>query len=148
MSLPIFGGSMYDPAMVAPMRDELVRLGVESLETADAVDAALKDQKGTCLVVVNSVCGCAAGYARPGVAMALQHSVQPDRVVTVFAGVDREAAARARDYFVGYRPSSPQIALMKDGNVAFMLERQHIEGHDAQQVASALIQSFDEHCAS
>ncbi len=146
MSLPIFGGSMYDSALTAPMRQELTRLGVESLETPEAVNEALGQKSGTVLVVVNSVCGCAAGNARPGVALALQHDVKPNRVVTVFAGVDREAATRAREHFVGYAPSSPQIALMKDGEVVFMLERHHIEGRDARQVASALTGAFDEHC--
>ena len=146
MSLPMYSGNLYDPAMTAPMREELTRLGIESLETAEAVDEALGRKSGTLLVVVNSVCGCAAGYARPGVALALQHTTTPERTVTVFAGVDREAAARARDYFVGYAPSSPQIALMKDGEVVFMLERQNIEGYDAQQVAKALIGAFGAHC--
>lgn len=137
----------YPPELTEPMRAELTRLGVEDLRTVEQVDAALKDSQGTVLVVVNSVCGCAAGGARPAVARALAHDKQPGRVVTVFAGVDREATDRARSYFTGYRPSSPQIALLKDGQVAFMLERQQIEGRDAAQIAGDLIAAFDQHCA-
>lgn len=137
---------MYDPVLVEPMRRELTDLGVEELKTADEVDALLEEHEGTALVVVNSVCGCAAANARPGVAMALQNKKKPDRVTTVFAGMDLEATSKARDYFKGYFPSSPQIALMKDGQVAFMLERHDIEGRTALDVAQRLMIAFNEHC--
>jgi putative YphP/YqiW family bacilliredoxin len=138
---------MYDERMVAPMRAELTRLGIEETRTADEVDAVLGEKKGTVLVVVNSVCGCAAGMARPAVALALQHSVKPEKMITVFAGNDREATARAREYFVGYRPSSPSIALMRDGDVVKMLERWQIEGRDASEIARELTTAFDQYCA-
>ena len=113
---------MYDERMVAPMRQELTRLGIEELRTPAQVDAKLKETKGTTLVVVNSVCGCSARNARPAVARALQHSAVPDHLTTVFAGQDMEAAARARSYFTGYPPSSPSIALLKDGKLVYMME--------------------------
>lgn len=138
---------MYDEMMVAPMREELTRLGIAETRTADAVDAVLGEKKGTVLLVVNSVCGCAAGMARPAVSMALEHDVKPDRMITVFAGNDREATARAREYLVGYRPSSPSIALFKDGQVVKMLERWNIEGRAAHDIAAELVRAFDEHCA-
>lgn len=138
----------YPEIMIRPMREDLTRLGVEELKTADAVDSAVKDSKGTLMVVVNSICGCAAGKARPGVALALQHSVKPDKVTTVFAGADIEATDRARSYFTGYRPSSPSIAILKDGELVYMLERFQIEGRDATQIASELTRAFDQHCAS
>src|SRR5947209_14866551 len=106
---------MYDDRIVEPMREELTRLGIEEARTADEVDAILGERKGTVLVVVNSVCGCAAGNARPAVAMAVEHNVKPERMITVFAGNDKEATAKAREYLVGYRPSSPAIALFRDG---------------------------------
>src|SRR5688572_33496095 len=137
---------MYDPRMVAPMREELTRLGVEEMLTPDQVDAKLKDSKGTTLVVVNSVCGCAARNARPAVAKALQHPVKPDALTTVFAGQDAAAAQRARTYFQGYPPSSPQIALLKDGRVVFMLERHNIEGRTANEIADDLTAAFDKYC--
>ena len=137
---------MYDPVLVEPMRRELTDLGVEELKSADEVDALLEKHEGTALVVVNSVCGCAAANARPGVAMALQNRKKPDRATTVFAGMDLEATSKARDYFTGYFPSSPQIALMKDGKVAYMLERQDIEGRTALDVAQRLMMAFNEHC--
>jgi putative YphP/YqiW family bacilliredoxin len=137
---------MYPEPLVAPMRQELTRLGVEELRTADAVDATL-GAPGTTLVVVNSVCGCAARNARPAVAMALQHAVTPDRATTVFAGQDPQATQRAREHFVGYPPSSPAIALMKDGDVVFMLERWQIEGRSAPAIAADLRAAFDEHAA-
>ena len=137
---------MYDEMMVAPMRQELSRLGIEETRTAEAVDAVLGEKKGTVLVVVNSVCGCAAGMARPAVAMALEHNTLPEKMITVFAGNDREATARAREYFVGYRPSSPAIALIKDGQVVKMLERWNIEGRAAHDIAAELVQAFDENC--
>lgn len=130
------------------MREDLTRLGVEELRTADAVDDAVKNSTGTLMVVVNSICGCAAGKARPGVAMALQHENKPDKVATVFAGADIEATERARSYFTGYGPSSPSIAILKDGELVYMLERYQIEGRNANQIASELTQAFDQHCAS
>ena len=137
---------MYDERFVTPMRQELTRLGIEELRSADEVDARLKEAKGTTLVVVNSSCGCAARMARPAVAMALQHSAKPDHLTTVFAGQDAEATERARSYFTGYAPSSPQIALLKDGKVVFMLERWQIEGRSADHIAEDLVEAFDEHC--
>jgi putative YphP/YqiW family bacilliredoxin len=137
----------YPPELTEPMREELTRLGVEDLRTPAQVDEAVGGGKGTVLVVVNSVCGCAAGNARPGVAKALRNPALPDRVVTVFAGVDRDAVASARSYFTGYQPSSPQIALLRDGEVVLMLERQNIEGRDASAVASDLVAAFDRFCA-
>lgn len=138
---------MYDERLVAPMRAELTRLGVEELRTADAVDAKLKDSQGTTLVVVNSVCGCAARNARPAVAKALENQTKPDSVTTVFAGQDVDAVQRARSYFIGYPPSSPQIALLKDGQPVFMLERHQIEGRSADAIATDLTQAFDRYCA-
>ena len=138
---------MYDEMMVRPMREELTRLGIEETRTAAEVDAVLGEKNGTVLVVVNSVCGCAAGMARPAVAMALESDVKPDRMITVFAGNDREATQRAREYFAGYRPSSPAIALMKDGQVVKMFERYQIEGRQAHDVAAELVSAFKEHCA-
>ena len=139
---------MYPEQIIAPMRAELTRLGVEELRTANDVDAKLKDAKGTTLVVVNSICGCAARMARPAVARALQHSAKPDHLTTVFAGQDTEATARARSYFVGYPPSSPSIGLMKDGRLVFMLERYQIEGRSADDIAADLIDAFDKHCSA
>jgi putative YphP/YqiW family bacilliredoxin len=137
---------MYDERFVTPMRQELTRLGVEELRTAAEVDATLKDAPGTTLVVVNSICGCAARNARPAVATALQHAVKPDRLTTVFAGQDVDAAARARSYFAGYPPSSPSIGLLKDGRLVFMLERYQIEGRGAEDIAQDLVEAFDRHC--
>lgn len=138
----------YPEIMIRPMREDLTRLGVEELRTAEDVDAAVKNNQGTLMVVVNSICGCAAGKARPGVALALQHNVRPDKVATVFAGADVEATERARSYFTGYRPSSPSIAILKNGELVYMLERFQIEGRDANQIASELTNAFDQHCAS
>ena len=137
---------MYDEMMVAPMRQELTRLGIQETRTAAEVDAVLGGKQGTVLVVVNSVCGCAAGMARPAVAMALEHSTLPEKMITVFAGNDREATARAREYFTGFRPSSPSIALIKDGQVVKMLERWNIEGRQAHDIAAELTSAFDQHC--
>lgn len=137
----------YDPRLVQPMRDELTRLGVRELRTAADVDEAL-DGDGETLVVVNSVCGCAAGNARPAVAMAMSHEVQPTRVVTVFAGQDLEATARAREYFIGVRPSSPSIALLSNGELQFMLERHQIEGRPASLIAAEITNAYDEFCAT
>lgn len=136
----------YPEIMIRPMREELTRLGIEELKTAGAVDATLQNSKGTVMVIVNSICGCAAGKARPGVALALRHDARPDKVATVFAGADIEATERARGYFTGYPPSSPSIALLKDGELVFMLERRQIEGKDASQIAQELTQAFDQHC--
>lgn len=137
----------YDPILVQPMREELTRLGVQEMRTPEEVDAVLTNEQRTVLVVVNSVCGCAAANARPGVALALQHAVLPDKVTTVFAGQDLEATARARSYFTGYFPSSPQIALLRGGKPIFMLERHDIEGRNAQEVARYLVEAFDQFCA-
>jgi putative YphP/YqiW family bacilliredoxin len=128
------------------MREDLTRLGVEEMRTADAVDETVKNGQGTLMVVVNSICGCAAGKARPGVALALQHGVKPDKVATGFAGADIEATDRARSYFTGYGPSSPSIALLKDGQLVYMLERYQIEGRDAQQIAGELTKAFEQYC--
>ncbi|MBC8088989.1 MAG: BrxA/BrxB family bacilliredoxin [Phycisphaerae bacterium] len=137
---------MYPEQMIRPMREELTRLGVQELQTIDAVDERLR-AKGTTMVVVNSMCGCAARNARPAVAMALQNAAKPDVSTTVFAGQDPEATAQARRYFTGYAPSSPSIALMKDGDVVFMLERWQIEGRSAQAIAADLVGAFDKYCA-
>jgi len=136
---------MYDPAAVQPMRDELKKVGVKELLTPEAVDEALT-KKGTTLVVVNSVCGCAAGGARPAVMLALQHKVIPDELTTVFAGMDKEAVEKARGYFKGIPPSSPCVALMKDGELAGILQRQDIEGRTPQELATALTGAFDKVC--
>ena len=128
------------------MREDLTRLGVEELRTPEAVDETVTNSKGTLMVVVNSICGCAAGKARPGIALALQNEVKPDKVATVFAGADIEATERARSYFTGYGPSSPSIAILKDGQLVYMLERYQIEGRDATQIAGELTKAFDEYC--
>ena len=138
---------MYDERFITPMRQELTRLGVEELRTPEEVDARLKDAKGTALVVVNSMCGCTARMARPAVALALQHSTKPEQLTTVFAGQDAEATERARAYLTGYPPSSPSIALLKDGKLVFMLERWQIEGRPADAIANDLVDAFDEFCA-
>ncbi len=138
---------MYPEFLIAPMREELTRLGVDELRTAAEVDQALTAD-GTVMVVVNSVCGCAAGKARPGVALALGHPVRPDRLTTVFAGADLEATARARSYFTGHAPSSPSIAILQDGKLVFMLERSQIEGRMAEAVAADLTAAFDRFCAT
>ena len=136
----------YPEIMIAPMRQDLTRLGVEELRTPEQVDETMRNSKGTLMVVVNSICGCAAGKARPGVALALQNEVKPDKVATVFAGADIEATERARSYFAGYGPSSPSIALLKDGELVYMLERYQIEGRDAHQIAGELTQAFEKYC--
>ncbi len=128
------------------MRQELTDLGVRELRTAGDVDAAVAGTAGTLMIVVNSVCGCAAGKARPGIAMALRHGVKPDVVATVFAGADMEATDRAREHFAGYRPSSPSIALMRDGKVVYMLERAGIENRDAPAIAAELTAAFEKFC--
>ncbi|MGW8282275.1 MAG: BrxA/BrxB family bacilliredoxin, partial [Gemmatimonadota bacterium] len=134
------------PEVVKPMRDELARIGAEELMTAADVDAAFADAKGTALLVVNSVCGCAAANARPAVAIATGHDAQPERILTVFAGQDLEATSRAREFMAGYRPSSPSIALFRDGEHVFMLERHQIEGRDATEIADDLKQAYDRYC--
>lgn len=139
---------MYDERMVAPMRTELTRHGIEELRTADAVDAALKGATGTQLVVVNSVCGCAARNMRPAVAAALQHAVKPDKLYTVFAGNDIDATRQARGYFTGYAPSSPSIGLLRDGKLVHMIERWQIEGRSVEAIAADLTGAFDRHCGA
>jgi putative YphP/YqiW family bacilliredoxin len=136
----------YDERFVTPMRQELTQLGIEEMRTAEDVEQALGDATEPTLVVVNSICGCAARNARPAVAMALQHDRKPQKLTTVFAGQDVEATQMARSYFHGFSPSSPQIALLKDGDVAFMLERHQIEGRTAEEIASDLVAAFDAHC--
>lgn len=136
----------YPEIMIRPMREDLTRLGVEEMRTPEAVDQTIKNSEGTLMVVVNSICGCAAGKARPGVALALQNEKKPDKVATVFAGADIEATDRARSYFTGYGPSSPSIALLKDGQLVYMLERYQIEGQNAQQIAGELTQAFEKYC--
>jgi putative YphP/YqiW family bacilliredoxin len=138
----------YPEFFVAPMRLELTNLGVEELRTAAEVDAAVRDTAGTLMVVVNSVCGCAAGKARPGVALALRHHTRPARVATVFAGADVEATNRARSYFTGYAPSSPSVALLRDGKLVFILERSQIENQAADQIAATLTTAFDAYCGA
>ncbi len=137
---------MYDERFIAPMRAELTRIGVSELKTPSEVDGALKDARGTTLLVVNSMCGCAARNARPAVTLALANAKKPAKLTTVFAGQDAEATERARSYITGYRPSSPSIALFKDGRLAFMLERNQIEGRDAAAIAADLTAAFDANC--
>ena len=135
----------YNPALVAPMREEMVRMGAHELTTVAEVDATLGDPKGSMLVFVNSVCGCAAGNARPALRLALQHAVKPQQVVTVFAGQDLEATSRARQYFAEYQPSSPSIALLRDGEVVHFVHRHMIEGRSPQLIAGELTKAFDKH---
>ena len=136
---------MYDPVLVKPMREEVTRLGAQELTSPQEVDDSLK-MPGTTLIFVNSVCGCAAAGARPGLALSLLSGKNPDRVVSVFAGMEREAVARAREYFEPYQPSSPQIALMKEGKLVRMWQRHDIEGRDPSTIAQSLSDAFDEHC--
>ena len=136
---------MYD-ILIQRMRDEVTKLGAKELRTPEEVDATLPTTKGTTLVVVNSTCGCAAGAARPGLALALQHEAKPDNLVTVFAGQDREATAKAREYFTNIPPSSPSFAMMKDGKFVHMVHRYQIEGHSPQQIAAQLTTLFDKYC--
>jgi putative YphP/YqiW family bacilliredoxin len=135
----------YNPALVAPMRGEMTDMGARELTSAAEVDAALGDQKGTMLVFVNSVCGCAAGNARPALRLALQHGLKPHQVVTVFAGQDVDATARARQYFSDYQPSSPSVALLRDGEVVHFVHRHQIEGRPPQAIAADLTAAFDRH---
>jgi putative YphP/YqiW family bacilliredoxin len=138
---------MYPEIMVIPMREELTRLGIEELRTAEAVDGALKAQQGTALVVVNSICGCAAGRMRPAVRLALQSATHPDKAFTVFAGQDLEATERARAYFTGQPTSSPSIAILRDGQLVYMMPRRDIESREAQAIASELKAALDKFCA-
>lgn len=138
----------YNPALVAPMREEMTNMGATELTTAAAVDAALGDQRGTMLVFVNSVCGCAAGNARPALRLALEHPVKPQQIVTVFAGQDLEATARARQYLGEYQPSSPSMALVRDGEVVHFIHRHQIEGKSPQMVAANLTAAFDRYCGA
>jgi putative YphP/YqiW family bacilliredoxin len=137
---------MYPADLVAPMKEELVMAGFTELHTSDEVDQVLSSQEGTTLVVVNSVCGCAAGAARPGVKLSLQGGKKPDRLTTVFAGVDTNAVERARQHFLPYPASSPSIALFKDGKLVHFIERHHIEGRPAQMIAENLKMAFEEYC--
>ena len=138
---------MYPEQLVAPMRAELTRVGFSELKSSDDVISHIESMKGTSLIVINSVCGCAAGTARPGVALALQHSAKkPNHLATVFAGVDMEATSKAREYTLPYPPSSPSIALFKDGELVHMVERHHIEGRPAEIIAHHLEQVFEEFC--
>jgi putative YphP/YqiW family bacilliredoxin len=141
-----FKPSRYPEELIKAMREELTDLGIREARLSEEVDAAVLEGKGTTLVVVNSVCGCAAGKARPGLAMALREGVQPDNMISVFAGADIEATQRARELFKGYSPSSPSIALMQDGEIVYMLERHEIEGREAPQIASVLREAFDRIC--
>ncbi len=136
----------YPEMLVRPMREDLTRLGVQELRSPEEVDEALENAEGTTLLVVNSICGCAARMARPAVAMALENEAHPDRAYTVFAGQDVAATERARSYLHGYPPSSPSIALLKDGEVVFMLERYQIEGRRAEEIAEDLTRAFDTFC--
>jgi putative YphP/YqiW family bacilliredoxin len=136
---------MYPEILVVPMREDLTSVGVKELRTAEEVDRALANQPGTTMVVVNSICGCAAGRMRPAVRAALQHSVRPEKVFSVFAGQDREATDRARGYFTGYPPSSPSVALLRDGKMVHMLQRSDIEHREAADIAAELRRAFDHH---
>jgi putative YphP/YqiW family bacilliredoxin len=139
---------MYPEIMVIPMREELTRLGIEELRTAADVDRVLQAQPGTTMVVVNSICGCAAGRMRPAVRLALQHTTRPDKVVTVFAGQDTEATERVRSYFAGYPPSSPSIGILRHGKLIYTMQRSQIETSEAHAIAADLKAAFDQHCAA
>jgi putative YphP/YqiW family bacilliredoxin len=138
----------YPEHMVAPMREEMTQMGAQELKTTEAVDTALANDRGTTLVFVNSVCGCAAGNARPALSLALRNGVKPDRVLTVFAGQDMDATARARQYFADYQPSSPSMALLRDGEVVHFVHRHQIEGRSPQTIAENLVQAFDKFCGA
>jgi putative YphP/YqiW family bacilliredoxin len=135
----------YSELMVAPMRQDLVRLGFKEMRTAEDVEGLLESD-GTVMVAVNSVCGCSAGGMRPAMAMALQNAKKPQLLTTVFAGQELDATEKAREYFVGYPPSSPSVAILRDGELVYMMERNQIEGHTPQEIADALRGAFDEHC--
>ncbi len=139
---------MYPELMVIPMREELTRLGIQELKTTADVDRELGIQQGTAMVIVNSICGCAAGRMRPAVRIALENAAKPDRMFTVFAGQDSEATERARSYFTGYRPSSPSVALFREGKLVHMLERSDIEHRDSADIAAELKRVFDQNCAA
>jgi len=139
---------MYPQMMTVPMREELTRLGINELKTAADVDRELTREDGTAMVVVNSICGCAAGRMRPAVRLALQHGAKPDRLFSVFAGQDREATDRARTYFIGYPPSSPSIAIFRKGHLVHMMQRSDIEHRDSTDLAAELKRIFDQHCAT
>src|SRR5579871_2038896 len=137
---------MYPEIMVIPMREELTRLGIEELRTAEEVDRALKNRPGTTMVVVNSICGCAAGRMRPAVRLALQNAAKPDKAYSVFAGQDTEATERARSYFTGQAPSSPSIAILRDGELVYMMPRRDIESREAPAIAADLKAAFEKFC--
>jgi putative YphP/YqiW family bacilliredoxin len=137
---------MYPEELVKPMREELTSIGFEELRSVDEVTSAFKNKSGTNLLVINSVCGCAAGNARPGIRLAMQHVTLPDKLTTVFAGQDMDATAQARSYLAGYPPSSPSMALFKDGVLVHMIPRHQIEGRMPQQIAQDLIEIFDSFC--
>ena len=137
---------MYPELMIVPMREELTRLGIAELRSASQVDEVLSKQKGTTMIVVNSICGCAAGRMRPAVSIALQHPLRPDGLFSVFAGQDLGATERARSYFTGYPPSSPSIALLRNGELVFFLQRHDIENRDAEDIAADLTAAFDKFC--
>src|SRR5262249_37350618 len=137
----------YPEIMIRPMREDLTRIGVEEFRTPEAVDDAVRNTSGTLMIVVNSICGCAAGKARPGIALALRHDARPDKVTTVFAGADIEATDRARSYFRGYGPSSPSIGILKDGQLVYMMERYQIEGRGPEEIAAEFTRAFDQFCA-
>src|SRR6202049_4559428 len=139
---------MYPEIMVVPMREELTRLGIEELRTAEEADQALKNRPGTTMVVVNSICGCAAGRMRPAVRLALQNSIRPDHAYSVFAGQETEATDRARSFFTGYPPSSPSIAILRDGELVYMMQRRDIESREAPAIATDLKAAFDKFCAN
>ena len=138
----------YDETLIAPMREELASLGFKETKTAADVQREVEGTKGVTMVVVNSVCGCAAGKARPGITLAMQADVKPDNFITVFAGNDVEATAKAREYFTGYTPSSPSLGLLREGRLVFMMERHDIEGNDALTIANRLVAAFNEHCGA
>ena len=138
---------MYPELMIIPMREELTRIGVQELKTATDVDRELGVKQGTAMVIVNSICGCAAGRMRPAVRAALQHGPKPDRVFSVFAGQDAEATEQARSYFTGYRPSSPSLALFREGELVHMMQRSDIEHRDSADIANELMRVFDQHCS-
>ena len=137
---------LYDPTLVQPLREELTSIGFKELRTPDEVDREMQNARGTTLMLVNSVCGCAAGQARPGVALALTNPIVPDNLFTVFAGQDTEATVQARSYMKGFPPSSPSLALFKDGELVEMIERHQIEDSGADQIAAVLVKAFEQHC--
>lgn len=146
--LPTQARAMYDERFLVPMRRDLTEVGFTELRTAGEVDEALQGKPGTTMVLVNSVCGCSARMARPAARMAVGHEPRPDRLYTVFAGQDADATEKARGYFTGYAPSSPSIAILRDGKLVWMLERWQIEGRPAEEIAEELVTAFDEHCGN